>query len=49
MWESDCPFQVVEHKYADSIELIRNRLDFLSAAEKEWLLRRTAESFFFPK
>lgn len=49
MWESDCPFQVVEHKYADSIELVSKRLDFLSAADKEWLLRGTAERFFFPK
>jgi predicted TIM-barrel fold metal-dependent hydrolase len=49
MWESDCPFQVAEHKYADSIELVSKRLDFLSAADKEWLLRRTAETFFFPK
>lgn len=47
MWESDCPFQVVEHKYTDSIELVSKRLDFLSAADKEWLLRRTAEKFFF--
>jgi predicted TIM-barrel fold metal-dependent hydrolase len=49
MWESDCPFQVVDHKYADSIELISKRLDFLRAADKEWLLRRTAETFFFPE
>jgi predicted TIM-barrel fold metal-dependent hydrolase len=49
MWESDCPFQVVAHKYADSIELVSKRLVFLSAADKEWLLRRTAEAFFFPK
>lgn len=49
MWESDCPFQVVEHKYADSIELVSKRLDFLSAADKDWLLRRTAERFFFSK
>jgi predicted TIM-barrel fold metal-dependent hydrolase len=49
MWESDCPFQVVEQKYADSIELVSKRLDFLSAADKDWLLRRTAETFFFPK
>ncbi len=49
MWESDCPFQVEDHKYADSIELIGKRLDFLDASEKEWLLRRTAETFFFPK
>jgi predicted TIM-barrel fold metal-dependent hydrolase len=49
MWESDCPFQVVAQKYQDSIDLVRSRLDFLSAEEKDWLLRRTAETFFFPK
>jgi predicted TIM-barrel fold metal-dependent hydrolase len=49
MWESDCPFQVVEHKYRDSIDLIRNRLDFLTATDKDWLLQRTAEEFFFKK
>ncbi|HEY7308913.1 MAG TPA: amidohydrolase family protein [Gemmataceae bacterium] len=49
MWESDCPFQVVEQKYQDSLDLIRTRLDFLSAEDKDWLLRRTAEKFFFPK
>jgi predicted TIM-barrel fold metal-dependent hydrolase len=47
MWESDCPFQVVEHKYQDSLDLVRNRLDFLTALDKDWLLRRTAEEFFF--
>jgi predicted TIM-barrel fold metal-dependent hydrolase len=47
MWESDCPFQVVAGKYQDSIDLIRKRLDFLSAEERDWLLRRTAEEFFF--
>jgi predicted TIM-barrel fold metal-dependent hydrolase len=49
LWESDCPFQVVEQKYADSLDLIRTRLDFLSADDKSWLLRKTAEKFFFPK
>jgi predicted TIM-barrel fold metal-dependent hydrolase len=50
MWESDCPFQVQgKHTYRDSIELIRSRLDFLSAEDKDWLLRRTAEEFFFAK
>ena len=47
MWESDCPFQVVEHKYQDSIDLLRKRLDFLSDEDKEWLLHRTAEEFLF--
>jgi predicted TIM-barrel fold metal-dependent hydrolase len=47
MWESDCPFQVVEHKYQDSIDLVRKKLDFLTDEDRDWLLRRTAEQFFF--
>ena len=47
MWESDCPFQVVEQKYQDSIDLVRKRLDFLTDEDKEWLLWRTAEGFLF--
>jgi predicted TIM-barrel fold metal-dependent hydrolase len=47
MWESDCPFQVVEHKYQDSIDVISKRVDFLTDEDKDWLLRRTAEEFFF--
>jgi predicted TIM-barrel fold metal-dependent hydrolase len=48
MWASDCPFQVQdEHTYAASVELIRDHLDFLSDADKEQILRGTAESFFF--
>jgi len=48
MWASDCPFQVQNgHTYADSIALIRDRLDFLSAGDKEWMLRKTAERVFY--
>ena len=48
MWASDCPFQVQEgHTYADSIALIRDRLDFLSEEDKRWMLRKTAEKVFF--
>jgi predicted TIM-barrel fold metal-dependent hydrolase len=48
MWESDCPFQVSGgHTYQDSIDLVRKRLDFLTDDDKEWLLRKTAENFFF--
>ncbi len=48
MWASDCPFQVDPgHTYNDSIALIRDRLDFLSEDDKEWMLRRTAERVFF--
>jgi predicted TIM-barrel fold metal-dependent hydrolase len=49
MWESDCPFQVAEGKYQDSIDLIRTRLDFLTDDDRDWLLRRTAEEFFFKR
>ena len=48
MWASDCPFQVQEgHTYANSIALIRDRLSFLSADDREWMLRKTAENVFF--
>ena len=48
MWASDSPFQVLQgHRYRDSIELIRDRLDFLAPADRDWLLRRTAEQTFF--
>ena len=47
MWGSDCPWQVQSETYADSLSLLRDRLDFLSAADKEWILRRTAEETFF--
>jgi predicted TIM-barrel fold metal-dependent hydrolase len=47
MWESDCPFQVVDHEYLNSFNLVRKRLDFLGADDRERLLRKTAEEFFF--
>ena len=48
MWASDCPYQVENgHTYKGSIELIRDRLDGISAADREWLLRKTAERIFF--
>jgi predicted TIM-barrel fold metal-dependent hydrolase len=47
MWASDCPFQVQNgHTYAASIALIRDRLDFLSADDKAWMLRKTAEKVY---
>jgi predicted TIM-barrel fold metal-dependent hydrolase len=50
MWESDCPFQVQgEHTYQASLDLVRRGLDFLSEDDKEWLLWKTAENFFFKK
>ena len=48
MWASDCPFQVLDgHTYLDSIDLVRQRLDFLSDSDREWLLRKTAGRVFF--
>ncbi len=48
MWASDCPYQVEDgHNYADSISLIRDRLDFLTEEDKASMLRGTAEKLFF--
>jgi len=47
MWGSDCPFQLADETYEDSISLIRDGLDFVSAEDKEWMLCRTAEESFF--
>jgi predicted TIM-barrel fold metal-dependent hydrolase len=48
MWASDSPFQVEDgHRYASSLELVRDRLPFLSAEDKSWMLEKTAASVFF--
>jgi predicted TIM-barrel fold metal-dependent hydrolase len=48
MWASDCPYQVQEvHTYEASIGLIRDKLDFLTTDDKDWMLRKTAEKVFF--
>jgi predicted TIM-barrel fold metal-dependent hydrolase len=48
MWASDAPYQIgPPNTYQASIELIRDRLDGISAADREWLLRKTAEKVFF--
>jgi predicted TIM-barrel fold metal-dependent hydrolase len=48
MWATDCPFQVQDgHSYRDSVELIRSQLDYLSAGDRQWMLRKTAERMFF--
>ena len=49
MWASDCPYQIVDHTYEDSIGFVRDRLDFLSADAEDQMLRKTAEDFFFKK
>ena len=48
MWASDCPYQIQRgHTYADALALLRDRLDFLSATDRDWMLRRSAEKVFF--
>ena len=48
MWASDCPYQVQgEYNYADSVDLIEKRLDFLSTEDRGRILRDTAAGFFF--
>ena len=47
MWASDCPFQVLNESYEDSIALVRARLDFLSTDDRNWMLGGTAEKVFF--
>jgi predicted TIM-barrel fold metal-dependent hydrolase len=48
MWATDCPYQVQQgHTYVDSIALVRDHLDLLSDGDREWLLRKTAQSVFF--
>jgi len=48
MWASDSPYQVVDgHTYHASIDLVQNKLDFVSNEDREWLLRKTAEKVYF--
>jgi predicted TIM-barrel fold metal-dependent hydrolase len=48
MWASDSPFQTQGgHTYKDSLALIAQYLDFLTSADREWILSKTAESVFF--
>lgn len=48
MWASDGPFQLAEGQgYEPSLALIRDRCQFLSSRERDWLLRGTAAKVFF--
>jgi predicted TIM-barrel fold metal-dependent hydrolase len=48
MWASDSPYQVQPpNNYGASIALIRDLLNGISAGDREWLLRKTAEHVFF--
>jgi predicted phage-related endonuclease len=48
MWASDSPYQILGvNNYKASISLVRDRLDFISNDDRDWLLRKTAEKVFF--
>ncbi len=47
MWGTDCPYQVQEQTYADSLALVRDGLTFLSDSERQAIWRETAEQVFF--
>lgn len=48
MWGSDSPYQLGEpNNYAASVALVRDRADFLSDEDRDWLLRKTAAKVFF--
>ena len=48
MWASDAPYQMTgENTYGTSLSLVRDRIDFVTDNEREWLLRKTAEKVFF--
>ena len=48
MWASDAPYQIQGvNTYKASISLVRDKLDFITADDREWLLRKTAERVFF--
>jgi predicted TIM-barrel fold metal-dependent hydrolase len=47
LWETDCPFQIDHARYVDSLNLIKNRLEFLSDEDRSWLLGKTAERVLF--
>jgi len=48
MWASDSPYQIQGvNNYKASISLVKDHLDFVSAEDRQWLLRKTAERVFF--
>ncbi len=48
MWESDAPLQAkTPHSFEAAVSVIRDHSDFLSEADKNQILVKTAEDFFF--
>jgi predicted TIM-barrel fold metal-dependent hydrolase len=50
MWESDAPLQAKDgHTFEAAVAVIRDHADFLSASDKQQILVKTAEDFFFKR
>ncbi|MGD9856206.1 MAG: amidohydrolase [Planctomycetaceae bacterium] len=48
MWASDSPYQIGgRNNYADSLTFVRDRVEFLTPSDKQWLLRKTAARVYF--
>ena len=48
MWESDAPLQAkAPHSFEAAVSVIRDRSSFLSKADRDQILVKTAEDFFF--
>ena len=44
---ADESWLVTANQTSDSISLVRDRIDFLSEGDRDWLLRKTAEKVYF--
>ncbi len=48
MWGSDSPYQLTApNTYGDSLALVRDKISFWTADERDWVLRKTAEQVYF--
>ena len=49
IWETDSPFQVEQHRYEESLALIRDHATFLTNADKWAILRQTCAKLLFQR
>ena len=47
MWASDAPPALIDETYEEQISLVRDRIEFLSDADREKIMRETAERVIF--
>lgn len=47
MWASDGPFQAFRGSYDAGISIVRDRVDFFSPSDRDFIMRKTAERVFF--